>query len=167
VAHWIAVQTQPHREQIARYNLLEQGYDVLLPVFLKERRHARKVDIIEAALFPGYLFVELADGRPWSPINGTRGVTRVLATGGGTPLYVPQPIIADLQSRLERGEFSAKLAPAARFKNGDVVRITSGPFEGFSGLYQGTAAQRVAVLVDMMRQKVVVRLSEGQVEAAA
>ena len=163
---WIAAQTQPHREQIARYNLLEQGYDVLLPVFLKERRHARKVDTVEAPLFPGYIFVEMDPRRSWAPINGTRGVTRVLATPGGSPLFVPTAIIADLQARIAAGEFAPK-EKAARFRRGDVVRITSGPFTGFTGLYEGTAAQRVAVLIDMMRQKVVVRLSEGQVEAVA
>ncbi|HQF30164.1 MAG TPA: transcription termination/antitermination NusG family protein, partial [Hyphomicrobiales bacterium] len=59
MAGWYVVSTQPHQEARAESNLVRQGFETWLPRFARERRHARKVDTVLVALFPGYLFVRL------------------------------------------------------------------------------------------------------------
>jgi transcriptional antiterminator RfaH len=54
---WYAVYTQARMEKWARSNLWERGFKVYLPLYHKERRHARKTDWVSAPLFPRYLFV--------------------------------------------------------------------------------------------------------------
>ena len=60
---WYAVYTKPRMELWARSNLWERGFEVYLPQYRKLRRHARKLDIIAAPLFPRYLFVRADLGR--------------------------------------------------------------------------------------------------------
>ena len=79
---WYVVHTRPHEERRAEANLVRQGFRVWLPVMERSRRHARRIETVHSALFPGYLFAELDIGRAaWRTINGTFGVRRLLADG--------------------------------------------------------------------------------------
>ena len=79
---WYVVHARPHQERRAEANLLRQGFRVWLPVMERSRRHARRIETVRSALFPGYLFVELDIERAtWRAINGTFGVRRLLADG--------------------------------------------------------------------------------------
>ena len=49
---WYAVYTHARMERWARSNLWERGFEVYLPEYHKERRHARKTDWVNAPLFP-------------------------------------------------------------------------------------------------------------------
>ena len=59
-AWWAAVNTQPHREQVAHANLERQGFVTYCPVVRRRRSHARRVDEVLRPLFPGYLFVNVS-----------------------------------------------------------------------------------------------------------
>src|SRR5664279_3292931 len=74
---WYVAQTHVHAETKATLHLRRQGFDVYLPRYRKQRRHARRVDIVAAPLFPRYLFVsvDLATQR-WRSIRSTVGITR-------------------------------------------------------------------------------------------
>ena len=56
-ANWYVAHTHVHAETKAALNLARQGYPVFLPRYRKRRRHARRVEIVPAPLFPRYLFV--------------------------------------------------------------------------------------------------------------
>ena len=58
MSRWYVVHTRPHQERRAEANLLRQGFRVWLPVMERSRRHARRIETVRGALFPGYLFVE-------------------------------------------------------------------------------------------------------------
>jgi transcriptional antiterminator RfaH len=64
------VQTHPHAEAKAAAHLEHQGYSVYLPRYLKRRRHARRIEIVPAPLFPSYLFVVIdMFSRRWRAIR--------------------------------------------------------------------------------------------------
>lgn len=56
---WYAVYTKTGAENLAEGHLQRQGFRVYLPRYRKERRHARRITLVKAPLFPRYLFVEL------------------------------------------------------------------------------------------------------------
>ena len=61
---WFVVQAQPNAEHKAVAHLNRQGFTTYLPRYLKRRRHARRMDVVAAPLFPRYLFVSIgSDGR--------------------------------------------------------------------------------------------------------
>ena len=54
MAEWYVAQTHPNAEEKAFSHLERQGFRAYLPRYRKSRRHARKVELIRAPLFPGY-----------------------------------------------------------------------------------------------------------------
>src|SRR5689334_4765272 len=79
---WFAVNTQPLAEMRAQRNLENQGFRIFTPRRRKMRCHARKMTMIEAPLFPRYLFVAFDPQRDrWRSINSTFGVSQLVMRG--------------------------------------------------------------------------------------
>jgi transcriptional antiterminator RfaH len=165
-ARWYVAQTHPHAESKASLHLRRQGFDVYLPRYLKQRRHARRIEKVAAPLFPSYLFVgiDLATQR-WLAIDSTIGVAR-LVRHGDRPAPVPQSIIDALLLRHDADGF-VQLQPRPRFAPGDKVRVVGGAFCDCLGLYEGMSAhERVTILLELLGRKVRVMLDGESVEAA-
>jgi transcriptional antiterminator RfaH len=164
--HWYVVQTQVNGEAKAAVNLQRQGFAIYLPRYLKQRRHARKVDVAPKPLFPRYMFVGIdMAGQRWRSIQSTFGVAR-LVSSGDEPARVPDGIIEAIRAREdERGFVRIENKPA--FVRGDKVRILGGAFSDTAGLFEGLADHdRVSILLDMLGRKVRVLLDTGAVAAA-
>jgi len=163
---WYVVQTRPHSENKASAHLLRQGFEVYLPRYLKQRRHARRVDTVTVPLFPNYLFVAVdISTQRWLSIQSTIGVAR-LVRDGDRPAPVPHQVIAALKGREDaRGLIQLDRAP--RFSPGDPVRVVNGALYDCLGLYQGMSGEaRVAILLDLLGRKVRVTLGADVIEAA-
>jgi transcriptional antiterminator RfaH len=163
---WYLAQTQPRAEAKASLNLRRQGFEIYLPRYLKQRRHARRVEPVLAPLFPGYIFVAIdVDAQRWLSIDSTFGVTR-LVRDGDRPAAVPPAIISALKCREDAKGFVV-LDQRPRFSQGDKVRVLEGAFRDCYGLYDGmNAGERVAILLDLLGRKVRVVLHTDIIEAA-
>jgi transcriptional antiterminator RfaH len=96
---WFVVQTRARDEHRAQMHLSQQKYRTFLPTVVRAVRHARKVRNVQAAVFPGYLFVVLDLARDrFRSINGTRGVSR-LVTFEAAPVAVPHGVVETLLRR--------------------------------------------------------------------
>jgi transcriptional antiterminator RfaH len=165
-ARWHVVQTQPHAEARAASHLLRQGYSVYLPRYLKQRRHARRVETVAAPLFPRYLFVAVQGtaGR-WRSIQSTVGVSRLICNGDD-PAVVAEAIIEELRGREDPQGF-IRVRPSPSFIRGDKVRVLEGVFSASLGLFDGMAdRERVAVLLDLLGRKVRVVMGAEIIAAA-
>lgn len=163
---WYVTQTQTHAEAKAVVHLERQGFATYLPRYLKRRRHARKVDVVPAPLFPRYLFVEIDMGaQRWRSIYSTVGVS-LLICAGETPLPVSQQILTTLREREDKAGF-VRLESGPRFRAGEKVRILDGAFADCLGLYEGMSDRdRVSVLLDLLGRKVRVVMDADVVTAA-
>jgi transcriptional antiterminator RfaH len=163
---WFVAHTQPHAEAKATSHLSRQGFETYFPRYLKRRRHARRVDIIAAPLFPRYLFVavDIAAQR-WRSIYSTVGVARLVCTGDD-PTAVPDGIVEALKSREDADGF-IKLDYRQPFRAGDKIRVLDGAFASCLGLFEGMAErERIAILLDLLGRKVRVVLDADLVAAA-
>lgn len=155
---WYAVHTQARMEKWARSNLWEQGFEVYLPVYRKQRRHARKVDWISAPLFPRYLFVRAdlqRSGRRL--ITSAHGVDHLVSFGNDTP-KIDDRVIAEIQAR-EDENGNVRLCDAEQLKTGDPVRMHSGALVDKTGLFvQVSDAERVVVLLELLGRQVRVKV---------
>jgi transcriptional antiterminator RfaH len=163
---WYVVQTQPHAESKAMGHLIRQDFAVYLPRYLKRRRHARKVDMVAAPLFPRYLFVTVdLETQRWRSIQSTTGVSR-LVCNGDEPAPVPPAVVEALQGREDAGGF-VQLERRPQFAPGERVRVVDGVFADSLGLFEGMAdRERVAILLDLLGRKVRILLDEGAITAA-
>ena len=159
---WYVVRTLPQRERQASLQLLNQGFRAFVPLYLKNRRHARKLETVSAPLFPRYLFVVLDRTRDrWRSINGTFGVDRLL-TQGGEPQPVPHGVVERLVDAADAGgnvQFKFEL------RQGQTIKVTSGPFADLLGqLDRLDEHGRVSVLLDIMGTTVRLALPQVLVE---
>jgi transcriptional antiterminator RfaH len=163
---WYVVQTHPHSETKATAHLERQGYLVYLPRYLKRRRHARRIEIVSAPLFPSYLFVRIDIlSQRWRSIQSTIGVVRLVCSGEG-PAVLPAAVVDELKNRHDGAGF-VQLSLRPGFKPGDRVRVVDGPFTTCLGLYEGMAdRERVAILLNLLGRKVRVVLDGDTIEAA-
>lgn len=163
---WYVVQSQPNAEFKAIAHLNRQGFGTYLPRYLKRRRHARRVDVVAAPLFPRYLFVavDLAAQR-WRSIFSTVGVSS-LVCNGDIPSPVPDHIIASLKGREDAAGFVC-LDRRPKFRAGDKIQVLNGAFADCSGLFEGMKdSDRVAILLDLLGRKVRVTVDAESVAAA-
>lgn len=152
---WFAVRTQPSQERRAQAQLQQQQFKTFLPLVEKSVRHARKIRTVKAALFPGYLFIELDLSRDqWRCINSTYGVSGLIMAGE-QPMPVPKGVVetfVNLSSKYGLVDFTPDLMI------GSSVQVVSGPLSGMLGrLASCDNKGRVEVLLQIMGQQVRVR----------
>jgi len=153
---WYVARTQPRAEGRAVVNLEKQNFQTFCPRVRKSRRHARRVEIVLAPLFPNYIFVglDLSCDR-WRSVNSTRGVTHMIMHGE-MPQAVARGVVESLQLRM-RADGTVDLTP--RLETGQSVRVAYGPFADFVGtLHQLDSAGRVRVLLSLLGRSVSVAL---------
>lgn len=163
---WCVVQTHSHAEAKAAYHLGRQGFTTYLPRYLKRRRHARRIEIVPAPLFPRYLFVLInLSMQPWRSVQSTIGVSH-LVTNGDSPATLPESVLDELKQREDERGF-IKFVNPIRFSRGDAVRVVNGVFSACVGLFDGMAdKERVAILLDLLGRKVRVVMDMESVAAA-
>jgi transcriptional antiterminator RfaH len=165
-ASWHVVQTHVHAEEKAASHLMRQGYSIYLPRYLKQRRHARRIETVAMPLFPRYLFIAIdRTMQRWRSIQSTIGVTH-LVCNGEAPACVLNSVIDQLRGREDEGGF-VQLDLRPRFSPGDKIRVVDGVFDSCLGLFEGRAdRERVAILLDLLGRKVRVILAGDAVAAA-
>lgn len=165
-ATWYVVQTHPHAEAKAAEHLRRQGFEVYLPRYQKQRRHARRVETIAAALFPRYLFVAFDMAiDSWHCIRSTLGVARLVGGENG-PAVISAAIIDDIRRREDKTGLVPVQSPPL-FQKGERVQLTDGVLSTYSGVFDGmTEKDRVAVLLDMLGRRVRVVINWSSVAAA-
>jgi transcriptional antiterminator RfaH len=162
--HWYALYTKAHRERHVHDSLCERGFTVFLPL----RRALKKGRVVQTSepLFPCYLFANF-DVRETGlyPVQWTQGL-RTVVSFCGEPAVVDDDIVSYIETRL-----SSEIAPwpCGRFKPGNPVRITSGPFKDLAAVFDGslTGSGRVRVLLSILGQQARVEVGEDSLEALA
>lgn len=157
---WYLVFSKPRQEAVAYEQLTRQGYESYLPVITKQKIVRAKLKVVEEPLFGRYLFVrtDISSGRGLVPVRSTLGVS-CLVMFNGQPQVVPDVIIESIRSRLSNANEPQKL-----FKQGEIVRINDGPFQGWEAVYQSEDAEhRAMVLLDMLGKSNRLRFEPHQI----
>lgn len=147
---WYVIQCKPRQDRRALENLQRQGYSCYHPTLKVEKlRHGRKVDVLQEALFPGYLFIQLDTIRDnWSPIRSTRGVSQIVRVRD-QPVPVGNEIVESIQRRLEGRELRIPC-----FRPGDRVLITEGCFAQLEAIFVANdGAERVTLLLSILHRE--------------
>ena len=160
---WYAVHTHSRAETNVVKNLNRQGFDTYLPLYLKKRNHARRIDWVPAPFFPRYLFVEMIlETVRWRSIQSTIGVSNLVCFGE-KPIPAPQNVITILRSH-EDEQGLIKFGGQFRFDLGDQVQMLDGPFGDTTAVIKNKYGHdRVTLLLKMMGRQIKVNTSLGQI----
>jgi transcriptional antiterminator RfaH len=150
---WFVLHVRSSAEVLAGMRLRECGVETFLPVVSRKIRHAcRTYRKVKRPLFPSYLFARFSPALMLRAVNCTPGILRVLGTQHG-----PQPVeVSVIDSIRERiGEDGCVALFDRGLVRGDPVRVISGPFWGWSGLFERELSDtaRVAILLEMLERQ--------------
>ncbi len=155
------------QEHIARSGLDEYFGEVMVPTEEVVEVKGGQKRKSERKFFPGYVLIQMEmNDETWHLVKNTN---RVLGFIGGTA-DKPAPISdKEAESILQRvQEGTEKPRPKVLFEPGEVVRVTDGPFNDFSGVVEEVNFEksRLLVAVQIFGRSTPVELEFSQVEKA-
>lgn len=163
--NWYALRSKSRKEDVVWREVLSRGYEVYYPRLRVNPVNPRSRKLVP--YFPGYLFVRVDleqvghSAFQWMPH------TLGLVSFGGEPAVVPDHLVHALSQRI--AEINA--AGGETFdglKQGDLVRISDGPFRGYEAIFDTRlpGSERVRVLLEFLgnRRQVSVILDARQIE---
>lgn len=157
---WWAVHTRHQHESSVRELLSMKGFDTFLPTYKQLRRWKDRKKEITAPLFPGYIFVANA-GDERLRIVTTPGVCSIVSIGG-TPSVIPSYEIESVRRAIAG---PSPIEPHIYLREGDRVRITSGPLAGLEGILVRTKTTcRLVICVEMLGRAAAVEIDGNSVE---
>jgi transcriptional antiterminator RfaH len=162
--HWYTLYTKPNVERRVAVALAEQDIETYVPEIWDPRKSTRGKLV---PFFPCYLFMWVdLDMTASSQWQWTPGLRHIVAFDG-VPVPVSDQVIDLIRRKLDELNH-ASVRPQQKFKPGEVVRITHGPFADLIALFDGpsTPAERVTVLLDFLGRFSRVRLSATDLEKA-
>jgi transcriptional antiterminator NusG len=154
-------------ERVRRAGLQERFGEILVPTeeVVEMREGQRRKS--ERKFFPGYVLVQMEmDDETWHLV---KEVPKVLGFIGGSS-DKPAPITdKEAQAILNRVQEGVdKTRTKVLFEPGEVVRVTEGPFNDFSGVVENVNYEKskVRVAVQILGRSTPVELDFSQVEKA-
>ena len=148
---WYLLQTKPNSQTLAQKHLARQGFEVFLPLLIKQARRGSKFVNSLKPLFPGYLFLgSNLEEISWKSINATRGISKAV-TLDGQYRTVGTEIIEGIKRRCDQDNI---LQSMDHLEAGDLVKIERGPLADFiCSVDKIEDNRRVWVLIEILHQK--------------
>ncbi|SFI40432.1 transcription antitermination protein nusG [Tindallia magadiensis] len=167
-AKWYVVHTYSGHENKVKVNIEKMVesrsmedvvMEVKVPMEEKVEIKNGKKKIKESKLYPGYVIVKMVmTDESWYLVRNTRGVTGFVGPSS-KPVPLTEQEIRNMGVEVARQEIN--------FKEGDSVRVVSGPFESFIGsiVKINMDKQTFKVLINMFGRETPVELEFHQVES--
>ncbi len=173
---WYVVNTYSGHEKKVQEKLLMRASsmnmeDYIFRVIVPEQTEVEVKDGVTKEkvkkLFPGYVLVEMVmTDEAWFIVRNTPGVTGFIGSSGKGAKPTPlQPYEVD---KILNNMGMSRLEVSSDLKEGEIVKITSGPFSGMEGKVSSLDLenQQIIVLVDLFGQETEVEASISQIEKA-
>jgi transcription antitermination factor NusG len=147
---WYVIRSKPNKEQFLAGQLESRAVEFYYPQLFVHPVNPRSRKI--RPYFPGYLFIHtdltLNHSVLFERIPGASGLVYL----GGEVGYIPENIMRAIQLRVDEingagGELFESL------HKGDLVKIHTGPFEGYEAIFDSKidGTERVKVLLSMLK----------------
>ena len=143
---WYTLKVRTGAEMKAVEALRHRGFAPYCPMQNVRRQYSDRKKVVEAAIFPGYVFCQF-DAHRKLPIVSTPGVEYIVGFADG-PTPVPEKELMNIRRMIQAG------ASAVRFlARGQRVRVNHGPLEGVEGvLVRDTTGDRLVVSIELLNQ---------------
>src|SRR5699024_374304 len=167
-AKWYVVHTYSGHENkvkatiekmVENRGMKDDIFEVAVPTEEYMDRKSGDPKLKERKIFPGYVLVKMiVNDESWYLVRNTRGVTSFVG-----PASKPVPLTDDEVEALGVQEVAVTTVD---FKESDVVKVNSGPFENFMGTIDSInlEKEKVKVFVSMFGRETLVELDFNQIE---
>jgi transcriptional antiterminator NusG len=154
-------------ERVRRAGLQDRFGEILVPTeeVVEMREGQRRKS--ERKFFPGYVLVQMEmDDETWHLVKEVPKVLGFIGGSSDRPAPITDKEAQAILNRVQEGV--DKPRPKILFEPGEVVRVTNGPFNDFSGLVENVNYEKskVRVAVQILGRSTPVELDFSQVEKA-
>jgi transcriptional antiterminator NusG len=154
-------------ERVRRAGLQDKFGEVLVPTeeVVEMREGQRRKS--ERKFFPGYVLVQMEmDDETWHLVKEVPKVLGFIGGSSDRPAPISDKEAQAILNRVQEGV--DKPRPKILFEPGEVVRVTDGPFNDFSGVVENVNYEKskVRVAVQILGRSTPVELDFSQVEKA-
>lgn len=154
---WYALKVRTGGEPGAVEALRYRGYAPYCPTQKERRRYSDRMKVVDATVFPGYVFCRFDAGRK-VPVISSPGVEYIVGFGSG-PVAIPEEELMNIRRMIDAGAAAVRSLAA-----GQRVRVTHGPLEGIEGnLVRDTAGNRLVVSIKLLNQGASLHINEDEV----
>ena len=173
---WYVVNTYSGHEKKVQEKLLMRASsmnmeDYIFRVIVPEQTEVEVKDGVTKEkvkkLFPGYVLVEMImTDEAWFVVRNTPGVTGFIGSSGKGAKPTPlQPYEVD---KILNSMGMSRLEVSTDLKEGEIVKITSGPFAGMEGKISevNLETNQLIVLLDLFGQETDVEVEMSPIEKA-
>ena len=152
-------------ERVELMGLQDKFGDILVPTEeVVEMKEGQKRST-ERKFFPGYVLVQMEmDDETWHLVKQVPKVLGFIGGSSDRPAPITEVEANRILQRVEEGV--DKPQPKVLFEPGELVRVTDGPFNDFSGVVEKVNYEknRLQVAVQILGRSTPVELDFGQVE---
>jgi transcription antitermination factor NusG len=157
---WFALQVRTKHELSVANLLRGIGYAPFVPLYQCRKRWSDRIKVVDAPLFPGYLFCRL-NLQNRLPVLMTPGVTQIVGYSR-VPIPVDEAEINAIQMMVASG---LPNQPWPFLQVGDRVQIERGPLGGLEGiLLEVRGAHRLILSVTLLQRSVAVQIDPAFVK---
>ncbi len=172
--HWYAVHTYAGyenavmrnlRQRIDSFGVGDKIFNVAVPVEKKIKIKAGKRVETEEKIYPGYVLVDMiVDDNSWYVIRNTPRVTGFVGAGVN-PVPLSPKEVQELFGRMDEMD-NGKVKHQIDIEEGDIIRISEGPFKDLEGKVNEVDRERgkIKVLVSMFGRETPVELDFLQIK---
>lgn len=160
---WHVLWTRSNCERRVHEQLAGKGFASFLPTVHRLSRNRRVQRLYRAPLFPGYLFVRHAiDKQSYLDICRTRGLVRVLGERWDRLATVAD---SEMEAICRVQESGLPRRPCAYLREGERVRIVSGPLADVEGILKKSKSDgRLLILsVNLLARSLAVEVAGSEV----
>jgi transcriptional antiterminator NusG len=155
------------QDRVRRAGLEQKFGEILVPTeeVVEMREGVRRKS--ERKFFPGYVLVQMEmDDETWHLVKEVPMVLGFIGGSSDRPAPITDREAQAILNRVQEGV--DKPRPKILFEPGEVVRVTDGPFNDFSGVVEQVNydKSKVRVAVQILGRSTPVDLDFGQVEKA-
>jgi transcription antitermination factor NusG len=156
---WFALQIRSRWEGTTAGLLRGKGLETLLPTYSTKRKWSDRFKVVEAPLFPGYVFCRF-DVHNRLPVLITPGVISVVGRGK-TPVAVDDREILSIQAAMGCG---IRMEPWPYVEIGERVRVNDDVLDGMEGILTNfKGSDRVVISVTLLRRSVALEIDRSRI----
>ena len=158
--HWFALYTKPRHEFKAQTQIESENISCYLPTVTKLKQWSDRKKKVTEPLFRGYIFIEATEKERLVAVEFKSIVKTIFFDG--KPSIIPDYQINNLKNLLSSAN---KVQVFHEIIEGDIIKITDGPFEGVEGIVYNVSKDdaMLAVTIDLLRRSVAVKISAADV----
>ncbi|OUR63359.1 transcription termination/antitermination protein NusG [Methylophaga sp. 42_25_T18] len=136
-------------ERIERFGMEDKFDEILVPTEEVVEMRDGQPRKSERKFFPGYVLVNMEmDDDTWHVVNDIPRVLRFIGGTGDRPAPISDAEANQILQRVQDGVDSPR--PKVLFEPGEVVRVTDGPFNDFTGVVEDVNYEKSKLRVEVV-----------------